>query len=238
MNQYLVIGNGQLANVFQKSELRDNACIYASGVSNSTCTDIKQFDREKDLLIDTLNKNTNKKFVYFSSCALSADEYPKNDYYRHKANMEDIIKEHSKSYYIFRIPQLFGDLILHKTLINFIYKSIEHDHKFNVYDEAYRYVIEIHDVKKLVEEYLNSSESCITVDLANPYRYKVLDIVNIFEQLLNKKAVCEIVSKEDKYALDLSKMEAFIKCNSLQIDFGEDYLINKLKEKILLIRNK
>lgn len=87
-----------------------------------------------------------------SSCALSAIEYPKNDYYKHKANMEDIIKEHSNNYYIFRVPQLFGDFILHKTLINFIYKAIVHEHKFNVYNESYRYVIEINDVRKLVEK--------------------------------------------------------------------------------------
>ena len=227
----MIIGNGQLAKAFQKSKLKDDTCIFASGVSNSSCTDERQFEREKNLLIDTLKNNGDKKFVYFSSCALSAFEYPKNDYYKHKANMEDIIKEHSNNYYIFRIPQLFGDFILHKTLINFIYKSIEHNHKFNIYDEAYRYVIEINDVRKLVESYLNF-DSCMTVDLANPYRYKVLDIVQIFEKLLGKKAYYEVIQKEDKYILDLTSLEKFIKEKRIDIDFGEEYLIKKLREKL------
>lgn len=227
----MIIGSGQLAKVFAKSQIKDDVCIFASGVSNSSCTDEKQFEREKNLLIDTLKNNSDKKFVYFSSCALSAPEYPKNDYYSHKAKMEDIIKEHSNNYYIFRIPQLFGDLILHKTLINFIYKAIEHNHKFNIYDEAYRYVIEINDVRKLVENYLDN-DGCITIDLANPYRYKVLDIVQIFEKLLAKKAYYEVIQKEDKYTLDLTSLEKFVKEKKIDIDFGKEYLIKKLREKL------
>ena len=230
MNQ--IIGTGQLAKIFQNSDIDlRNVCIFASGVSNSSCVDINQFKREKNLLINTLKNIDDKKFVYFSSCALSASEYPKNDYYKHKANMENIIKEYSSKYYIFRIPQLFGDLILHKTLINFIYKSIEHNHKFNIYDEAYRYVIEINDVRKLVENYLDN-DGCITIDLANPYRYKVLDIVQIFEKLLGKKAYYEVLQKEDKYTLDLISLEKFVKEKKIDIDFGKDYLIKKLREKL------
>ena len=145
--------------------------------------------------------------------------------------MEDIIKEHSNNYYIFRIPQLFGDLILHKTLINFIYKAIEHNHKFNIYDEAYRYVIEINDVQSLVESYLDT-DGCITVELSNPYRYKVLDIVYIFEKLLGKKAHYEVIQKEDKYTLDLTSLEKFVIEKELDIEFGEEYLIKKLREKL------
>jgi len=226
-----VIGNGQLAKAFHNF-LDNNVVILASGVSNSNCTDKQQFEREKNLLVDTLNKNKDTKFVYFSSCALSADEYPQNDYYRHKESMENIIKKYSNNYYIFRLPQLFGDLILHKTLINFIYKSIEHNHKFNVYDEAYRYVIEINDVRKIVETYLKHHDSCMTIDIANTYRYKVLDIVETFENLLNKKADYEIVKKEDKYILDLFHNNTFIKEHNLNILFGKNYLKHHLKKKI------
>ena len=107
----MIIGNGQLATIFKKTTL-DNIVVFASGVSNSNCQDIKQFEREKDLLVKTLTNNKNKKFVYFSSCALSAEEYPKNDYYKHKQNMENIIKRYSDNYYIFRAPQLFGNLCI------------------------------------------------------------------------------------------------------------------------------
>lgn len=226
----MVIGSGQLASIF-KNKNNDDCVIFASGVSNSNCKDVVQFNREKELLVNILKSNKNKKIIYFSSCALSVDNYFKNEYYNHKSNMESIIREYSSNYYIFRIPQLFGDLILHRTLINFIYKSIEHSHMFNVYDEAYRYVIEINDVKKLVEAYLQYSDSCITVDLANPFRYKVLDIVKILESLMGKQAKYNLIKKSDGYILDLEDMKSFINKHKIDISFSENYLIEKLKNK-------
>lgn len=228
----MIIGNGQLAKAFQKSQLKDDICIFASGVSNSSCTDEKQFEREKNLLIDALKNNSDKKFVYFSSCALSAEDYPKNAYYRHKANMEDTIKEYSNNYYIFRIPQLFGDLINHKTLINFIYESIVNNQEFIVYNEAYRYIIEINDVKKLVKAYLEYSTSNVVVDIANPFRYKVTDIVNLFEKLFKKTAKYKLIEKKDGYILGFYAMKNFIKINNIDLYFYENYLNDKIKAKI------
>jgi hypothetical protein len=72
----------------------------------------------------------------------------------------------------------------------------------------------------------------MTVDIANPFRYKVLDIVQIFEKLLSKKAPYEVARKEDQYMLDLASLENFIKDKNIAITLGEDYLINKLKEKL------
>lgn len=232
MKNLVIVGSGQLAQCFHDSTL-ENSVIFASGVSNSNTVDTKQFDREKLLLLKTLETHRDKKFVYFSSCVLSAPEYAKNAYYVHKQKMENIIKKHSNSYYIFRIPQLFGDLILHQTLINFIYKAIQHKHQFNVYDEAYRYVIEINDVKKIVELCLEHHQDSLIMDLANPYRYKVLDIVKIFEKLLDTKANYKLVHKEDKYILDLSQLEELTKEFNLNMNFGEEYLKIKLQNKIL-----
>jgi len=225
----MVVGNGQLAQVFKNSSLEDG-CIFASGVSNSSCVDIHEFERESKLLMLHLEKNKDKKFVYFSSCALSAKDYPKNAYYRHKENMENMIKTYSTNYYILRLPQLFGNLILHKTLINYLYKCLVHDHYFNVYSDAHRYVIEIHDVKKIVESYLSFSQSCIVVDIANPYRYSVLDIVNILEQLLQKNAKYSIIEKTDKYILEFEDMKKFIQQCKVSVDFNENYLFNHLKK--------
>ncbi|MBU3951800.1 MAG: NAD(P)-dependent oxidoreductase [Proteobacteria bacterium] len=229
----MIIGNGQLAKIFKEDGcFFDDVVIFASGVTNSDCRDDREFNREKELLEKTLVENNAKRFVYFSSCALSAKTYEKNEYYQHKQHMEDIIRANSNNYLIFRIPQLFGNLIRHKTIINFFYKSIQQQQQFNIFDEAYRYVIEINDVKKLVKAYLEFSNQCSIVDLANPYRYKVFDIVKILEQLLEKKAVYRILEKEDKYKLDFSEMKDFIKTHSIHMPFGPDYLFNKLKEKI------
>ncbi|MBK2094717.1 NAD(P)-dependent oxidoreductase [Francisella philomiragia] len=228
----MVVGGGQLAQAFYKYRDNNSVVIFASGVSDSSCTDQKEFDREKKLLETILKDNFDKRFVYFSSCALSADEYSKNSYYAHKIQMESIIKKLSNKYFIIRLPQLFGNLKLHNTLINYIYNAIKSNNIINVYSDAYRYVVEIEDVRKFVDSYLANGTLCSTIDLANPHRYKVLEIVEIFENLLNRKANITIIQKQDKYILDLSKLNRYIQENNINIEFGEGYLKNKLYEKI------
>ncbi|MDD1782472.1 hypothetical protein LRP49_14970 [Enterovibrio sp. ZSDZ35] len=228
----MVVGGGQLAKVFANFSHDDSVCIFASGVSNSACLLESEFEREKALLLENLHNSRNKKFVYFSSCALSPDDYMLNAYYEHKSKMELLIKENSDNYYIFRIPQLFGDLILHKTIVNFIYKAIVHNHKFNVYNGAFRYVIEIEDLKELVCKFIAISEPNIVIDFANPYRYSVLDLVRSFEKVLKTTASYNLVDKNDSYILNLSAMDEFVKDNSLDFSFGEDYFERKIEQKI------
>ncbi len=230
----MIIGSGQLAKAFKYSDINENI-IFASGVSNSNCNDKKEFEREKKLLLSILLKNKNKNFVYFSSCALSSDNYALNNYYKHKKEMEELIKKHSDNYYIFRIPQLFGQLKEHKTLINFIYYRILENHQFSLYNNAYRYVISIDDAVILVNEYIKYNISNTTIDLANPYHYKVIDIVEIFEKLLNKTAKYDIIIKNDKYLLDLTLQNEFIKTNNVDVKFSKNYLYDKLS---FLLNNK
>lgn len=230
-NKTVIIGNGQLAQIFSTLNV-DNTVIFASGVSNSECKDNVEFEREKKLLLKTLKSYSNNQFVYFSSCALSVNEYDFNEYYLHKLDMENLIKKYSNNYYIIRIPQLFGDFKLHKTLINFIYHAILYKKSFKVYTEAYRYVIDISDVREVVEAYLNISPSCITIDVANYHRYSVLDIVQIFEKLLVKKANYEVIDKRDQYVLDLSEFQNFVDEHELELEFGSEYLYTRLKKYI------
>jgi nucleoside-diphosphate-sugar epimerase len=207
----------------------ENIVLLASGVSDSTCSNQESFERERILIQTHLKRNPNKKFVYFSSCALSADDqYASTPYYIHKRNMERLIKSQTNQYYIFRIPQLFGCFFSHKTIINSFYESIVNEALFNVYDDAYRYLIHIDDVKKLVLAYLSFSEP-LTVDIANPYRYKVLEIVQILEDTLQQKANYQLIHKTDKYFLNLTSMEKFMKSHQINLDFGKEYFKNKIQ---------
>ena len=153
-------------------------------------------------------------------------------YYNHKLNMEELIKSQTNDYYIFRLPQLFGSFKKHKTLINFFYYSIINDKPFNVFDGAYRYVIEVEDIQILVKKFLELIEPGILVDIANPYRYKVEDIVKIFECLLMKKADYKIVKKTDQYHLNLDSLTEFIEQNQINVVFDPHYLERKLKKNI------
>lgn len=227
----MIIGNGQLAKAFYSFKDSDTI-IFASGVSNSYCVDEGDFIREKNLLLKILNKNKNKTFVYFSSCALSANKYKKNAYYTHKLKMENLIKEYTKEYYIFRIPQLFGDLKEHTTIINLFYNAIKCDESFKLYTGAYRYVIDIDDALLLVEKYLEFHKPGLLVDLANTYKYSVKEIVETLELLIDKQGMYTEYDIIDDYDLNLSEVTKFIEKHQLDIKFEKNYLKNKLKVRI------
>lgn len=226
----MIIGRGQLANAFKNVDRKD-LLVFASGVPNSNCTDETQFRRERDLLFDTIREYPDATLIYFSSCALSADQYPKNAYYRHKANMEALIEAHCPKHYIFRLPQLFGALKEHSTLINFIYTKVMRDEPFSIFSDAHRYVIDIEDVVTFVVAYVNAKPELDTIDVANTYRYPVKEIVKTVEQLTGKAAKYDVVQKEDFYELDLEKTESFVNKFNLDLGFGSSYLSEKLSKR-------
>jgi len=229
----VIVGSGQIAKVFA-CEDSNNVIFFASGVANSSCTDKNEFVREENLLKKTLENANTKKFVYFSSCALSAKNYPLNEYYLHKKNMENIIIAKSENYYIIRLPQLIGDIFKrHNTLFNFLYHKIINEESFFIYKNAFRYVIEINDVRFLVTQFINKMSPRQIINFANPYRYSIFEIVDIFEKILNKKAHYTVIDRNDSYFLNLEAMKAFIKNFSVNTGFSKDYLEETLRKKLL-----
>ena len=63
----MIIGSGLLAKAFVSGySHRDDVCIYAAGVSNSGCTDEREFERERIRLADALSAARSAGvFVYF-----------------------------------------------------------------------------------------------------------------------------------------------------------------------------
>ena len=99
----MVIGNGLIASAFKKSYQNDDRyVIFASGVSNSNETNVNSFIREELLIRETLTKNKDKHFIYFTSFI-----YFKK-YGLHKIYMEDIIRGSGVDYTIFKLPQVIG----------------------------------------------------------------------------------------------------------------------------------
>lgn len=89
----MIIGNGNIARVLTD---RDDVTFFASGVSDSGCTDVAQFARELKLL---LQQDRNKHLVYFGTLSIYISDSPYN---RHKVHMERMVKELFESYTIVR----------------------------------------------------------------------------------------------------------------------------------------
>lgn len=228
----MIVGNGQLAKAFKGSDNLSEFIVFASGVANSSCVDQNEFEREKSMLIKCLDELDNRKIIYFSSCALSASDYSLNSYYEHKKKMEELIKSYTDQFYIFRVPQVFGKLKKHPTLLNFLYFAIKEQKEIKVYDGAYRYVIELSDLKNIVLRYIATNNPGIVLDVANTYRYSVLDIVHVLEKAIGQTAIYELLSSDDRYLLDLEPLKEFMNHNGWELWFGKDYLFKKVKRYI------
>jgi UDP-2-acetamido-2,6-beta-L-arabino-hexul-4-ose reductase len=228
----MVIGSGQLASSFCSLAHSKEVIIFASGVSNSNTNDHALFLRERELLLETLLRYKGCVIVYFSSCALSAKGYYLNAYYQHKRAMESLILSHSQHYYIFRLPQLFGDLKEHSTLINFFYYAIKDQQHFTLYSDAYRYVIDIDDTVYLVKKYLLHHSPKLVVDLANSHKYRVKEIVEILESLLDKRGDYDEVSYSDDYHLNLEPLHHFMNRLGVNLGFGVSYLEERLQKRV------
>ena len=85
----MIVGNGSIAKVLKD---RNDLLFFASGVSDSSCIDEKEYDREFNLL---KTFPADQHIVYFSNLGI----YYKNDRYtQHKINIEEYIRNNFKSY--------------------------------------------------------------------------------------------------------------------------------------------
>lgn len=232
----MIVGNGLIAkNVEQIFGNDDKTLIFASGVSNSSEKSPAAFEREERLIENFLShsKKNGMIFVYFSSCALVDKKNLEIPYYKHKHYMEQIIKKEAQEFMILRLPQLIGKSENKNTLINYLVEKIKTGEEFQLWRYATRYLIEVHDLRKILEVLVrDSSFQNQTIDIANPYRYTIEEIVKVIETYMGKQANYTLCEKEDSYLLNLEKFLYFCKKRNCDIDFGKEYLAKKLKNII------
>jgi len=149
----MLIGSGLLAHAFSRAFLRrEDVCIYAAGVSNSSCTDIHEFARERQRLGDALRQAMHVDvFVYFGTCSVADPEVRHTAYVQHKLAMEQMVSAHSRNL-ILRLPQVAGKTPNPHTLLNFLYGRIARSESFNLWSKARRNIIDVADVTAIAEQ--------------------------------------------------------------------------------------
>lgn len=181
----MIIGNGLLASVFKEEyNLNYNVIIFASGVSNSSETDINNFNREEKLLANTIELNKNSCIVYFSS----AISYIKNKkaYLEHKQKMESIIKNSGINYLIIRLPQVIGNGGNKNNMINYFVNCIKNSTKFNVFKNTERSLIDVDDIKKIVDFLIINNIKNETIIIEFIEIILVENLIKLIEFKLNK----------------------------------------------------
>lgn len=226
----MIIGSGLLARAFSAPfQQRDDVCVYAAGVSNSSCTDVREFERERSRLIAALRTAADvRTFVYFGTCSVGDPDVQHAPYVQHKLMMEQLVAQHPH-YLILRLPQLAGHTPNPHTLLNFLYACIARSEAFSVWSKAYRNIIDVEDVVTLACQLIdNPMMRGRTFNLANPRSYAMLDIVTEMEKIVGKPAIYDIQARGYHYEIDVTEMlPALAKTN---IRFDNRYLNRVLRK--------
>ncbi|MEL3888627.1 NAD-dependent epimerase/dehydratase family protein [Ferrovibrio sp. MS7] len=222
----MIVGSGLLAQGFRKYSGRDDIVIFASGVSNSAETDQAAYSREQNLLERHLC-GVDRLFVYFSTCSIFDPERQDSRYTRHKLAMEALIAAAAPRHYIFRLPQVVGNIGNPNTLANFLHDKIKAGESFNVWARAPRALLDIEDVCRICSYVIdNEALPSGAMNVFPPFAVTALDIVRAFEVILGRVGKYEVLPLGTPYHVDTTDMAAIMAAAG--VEFPSNYF-----EKIL-----
>ncbi|MBK1894420.1 NAD-dependent epimerase/dehydratase family protein [Chryseobacterium paridis] len=193
----MIIGTGLIANSLKNIDTKE-ILYFASGVSNSLETKDAEFQREFNLLRNTLEHNKEKKFIYFSTLSVHDRSKQNSHYVLHKLEMENYIKNNSDNYLILRIGNIVGKGGNPNTLFNFLKTKIKDNHKFVLHRNARRLLLDIDDISGFLNSTCRSVKN-ETINFAFPYYYNLKEIINAIEDRMKQVADYDEVDEGDFY---------------------------------------
>lgn len=224
----MLIGGGLIARSFWHYEDNREVLIFASGVSNSKQAGVEEFNRESRLIVELLEANPWKLFVYFGTCSIQDNDLNQTPYVVHKARMEELVRERAGEYLIFRLPQVIGKGGNKYSLTNFLYEHIKRGASFPLWENAVRYIVDVADVSTIVSHVIETEyfQNRIINIASRPYY--VREIVNVIEQIVQRRAVFTAIQRGSNYRIDCTDIQALL--DRLGIVFDQDYLYRTLSK--------
>jgi nucleoside-diphosphate-sugar epimerase len=220
----MIIGSGLLAHAFAPLfTQRTDVLIYAAGVSNSACLDVREFARERHRLTDALkNFQSCEIFVYFGTCSVMDPEAFRTPYVQHKLAMENLVATHPR-YLILRLPQVAGKTPNPHTLLNFLYARVARSEEFSLWRHAKRNIIDVVDVVAITQCLLEDvTARNSTINVANPINYSMMYIVSAMEKVVGKRAIYNILDRGSDYAIETGKIQSLV--DKTNVKFGDGYI--------------
>ncbi len=226
----MIVGTGLIARAFVPHlAVLGSACVYAAGVSNSSCDDPREFERERQRLGAALAATpADSLFLYFSTCSVADPGARETAYVRHKLVMENLVAQRDR-HLVLRLPQLAGKTPNPHTLLNHFYARIVRSERFSIWRGATRNIIDVDDVAAIVADLVVTEKaSGETINVANPRSYAIPEIVRSIEQVVGHKAVFDIIERGTGYAIDTDRIRTSLqRCGMF---FPEDYLLQVIRK--------
>lgn len=227
-----IIGNGFIAKNLLKIDKfikKSNYLIYCAGISNSKVFSRFELKRELNSFNKFSKKNYNRKLIYISTADIKNNLKKKDLYIKNKILIEKIIKRKFKKYIILRLPQIIGYSSNKNTLINYFYNNIKKNKKIIINLGVERNILDIEDVAKVLRIILFNNTNNQVITLSNKYSVKPIEIVNIFEKKLKKKAKITYV-KTTKQKWLIKNAYSLKLFNKAKVRFDKDYLLKKINK--------
>lgn len=211
----MVIGNGLIANLFKHS--RHKNCIYfASGVSNSLEIRKEEFEREENLILETMNNNPELLFIYFSSCSIYDSTKNESPYVLHKLKMEQLIKNTMKRWLILRISNAVGNGGNPNLLMNYLVRSVKNDEVINVHTKATRNLIDVKDIKSICNNLIENNKENHILNIAYLDNYSIIEIIEVMESYYSKKIKVNLIKSGTSYDINIHEIENYFYDNNLE----------------------
>ena len=208
-----VVGSGFLASKFKKYlKTIDsyNLVIYAAGISNSLERKNKELNKEIIKIKQFLKKNK-KKILYISTYSINDNSRKSKPYVKNKIKIEKLIKSKSNKYLIIRLPEIIGKNKNSNTLTNFFFKKIINNESFSLYKNTKRNLLDVDDAVKNCIKLFKVLDNNQVINLLNKRFYTPIQIVKMFEKILNKKAIYKYKYIKKNY--DSLQKNFYIKTN-------------------------
>lgn len=224
-----IIGNGLIANAIKKNIDTDDFAFFASGVSNSTEENDKEFDREKRTFDKFYNEiYDDKRIVYFSTYSIFDSSLANSKYRKHKIEMESIVSG-IKKHLIIRLPNVVGFGGNPNTMFNYFMNSILNNNRVTILKNSHRNLLDIDDIVCFLSHLDNKTPSII--NLIHPISYRVTDIATLISLFLDKEVLIKKIEGGENYFLqpDDYVVNILQRCN---VDLSEKYLEKIIKKYI------
>lgn len=202
----MIIGRGLIANLFTEVDL-DEVVFFASGVSNSSETRMKEFLREQNLVEETLSNNFEKLFIYFSTCSIYDSSKYNSPYVLHKLHIEELIKQRAKHYLILRVSNAVGRGGNPNLLMNYLSKKILNKQDLVIHQHATRNLIDVEDVKNITLKYIFSKDWNKIINVAYIENFNIPEIIEALEKIYAQSTKKIIENKGEHYSIDVHELD-------------------------------
>jgi nucleoside-diphosphate-sugar epimerase len=218
----MIVGSGMLARAFAPHFANDpGVLVYAAGVSNSGCTDDREFAREEASFERSVAQpGAPRTVVYFGTCSAEDPTARATPYVRHKLRMEARVREQPQ-YLVVRLPQVVGRTPNPHTLLNYLHARIARSERFALWTGARRYVIDLDDVVSAVLALfaLRESTSARTLNIASR-SYSTREIVGALERATGKQAIFDEIAQGSTYTIDIDEALPLFAAAGIRFDDG------------------